>query len=395
MDWNTFQGIPFSPFRRNPSIAQYLTKKRSIICFMAFALSSACTKRPIDEESAELQRRANALEVTSLKQTVETLIKGLNSVEVITSLVKDVRIKAPNGGEVFLSKECNLNISVSLEGLLVIKTWGEQCKGFELGAGIRLPIQIQEISWDIRSASFSYRTVPQWTNVFSSVVTPLVNNWIKARLPESIRVLKTQFDLGNPEQTLQVLAPLLGYPNGNGIQAAIENMTDVTLRFTSRLKADTKIKLNRAELMISKDDPIEVQLSFTGRYDKRALNRVYIAAPGGVNGSSLPLKKKLGTILGSLAIARIMLITIDRIGTAPGNAEYEILAGTLFSAAEPWKFRSEKGKFSQQDKKRPEGTINDLMASEAPALLGAFRTLLKQAQPTFPVLLPAGIFRDL
>jgi hypothetical protein len=90
-----------------------------------------------------------------------------------------------------------------------------------------------------------------------------------------------------------------------------------------------------------------------------------------------------------------MLITIDRIGSVPGSAAYEVVAGTLLSAPEPWKFRAEKGKFFSDDKKRPEGTINDLISSEAPALLGAFRELLKQAQPTFPVLLPAGIFRDL
>jgi hypothetical protein len=90
-----------------------------------------------------------------------------------------------------------------------------------------------------------------------------------------------------------------------------------------------------------------------------------------------------------------MLITIDRIGSVPGSAAYEVVAGTLLRAPEPWKFRAEKGKFFSDDKKRPEGTINDLISSEAPALLGAFRELLKQAQPTFPVLLPAGIFRDL
>lgn len=227
------------------------------------------------------------------------------------------------------------------------------------------------------------------------MVTPLINQWIKAHLPPTIKSLKTQFSLGNPEQTLQVLSPLLGHPPEKGIQAAVSNMRDVTLRSSSWLQNDTKIRLNRAELMISKNEPIEIQLSFSGNYEKRSLSRIYFAAPGGVQGSSAQLKKKLGTILGSFAVARVLLVTIDRLGFEPQKADYEVLAGTLVSAPEVWKFRSENGKFHPQGGDKRAGTINGLMASEAPLLLEAFRALLKQAQPTFPILLPAGLFRDL
>jgi hypothetical protein len=78
MAWNTFRDIPFDTLRRKLVIALISTTTKAMVCFMLVALNPACTKRILDEGSADLQRQANALVVTSLKQTVETLIKGLN-----------------------------------------------------------------------------------------------------------------------------------------------------------------------------------------------------------------------------------------------------------------------------------------------------------------------------
>lgn len=371
---------------------------RPRICPLLVALMSLTTlvTSCIDSTriaTSELQRAAAATPITTIDDVVKEFIAGMESAFLQVQLASDVRWQHGQFSA-RISSRCALEVEASIINDLTVRTRGSTCKGIEILAGTPRILSLNEIKWNLERNSFWVRS-PNWAaDGLLAAVSPLINSILAPRLPRSVKELKDSFNLRNPEAILSALVPLLtGQRDPTKVDTIADRLRDVHFRYSSRLSNAMRIKLVNADLFLYKDSILEVAITLSGSHRAPLLERIVLATPVGTIASTRKNSRQssIARIVDTFSVGVVTQISIDQLGN------YSVLAGSLVTQPEEWPYRYNKssGNFAYSGQSKSKGIVNDLIAKEAPKMLMAFRTFLKQTQPSIPLFLPKDLFSNL
>ena len=343
--------------------------------------------RPNLEEQSLLEAAQNIPSI-NIDQFIEEMKSGLNFVELNAELSSDILVHASKEHSLYIPSACKLTLELGREGLFKMAVRGEGCSGMEVSIPNIPKVKLFEWEWDIVNKQFKGRTNPEWSSFILNALSPLIDKLIVPNLPRSIDDISKHFELGKPELMLSFFWKILGETSESIQKAPVNPLKNVSLRTMSSNYKDLKVKLDGYSLFIAKDSGIEFSANLIGPHRSSKLSSFYFVPGNRAGMTSMRVIKKLGALLGSMAVVYIDSIRVD----SPQN--YVIKMGPATGSSE-WRFAYREGHFSYIGDKRPDSEINRLLLHEGQGALEVFRKLLKETRGIFPIILPNDLFEAL
>jgi hypothetical protein len=355
---------------------------------LLISLLLGCKAYRLDREDQYLLESAESVGFVSLDQFISELKSGLEHVQLDAELSSDIVVRPSKEHSLFIPKECGMSLQLGREGLFKMLTRGTNCPGMEVAIPNLPKVKLFEWEWNIINKQFKGRTNPEWSSFILNGLSPWINRIVVPNLPKSIDVIAKSFELGRPEEMLDIFWTILGETPESIKKAKVNPLKNVHLRTVSASHRDLKVKLEDYSLFIAKDSKIEFSANLNGPHRNSTLGSFYFAPGNRAGMTSKRITKNVGALLGSMAVVYIETVRVD------SPEEYVIIMGPATGSSE-WKFKHSKGIFTYAGDKRSDSTVNKLLLREGQGALKVFRQLLKETRGIFPILLPDNLFQSL
>ena len=360
------------------------------ISFMMIAFFGCKVSRPNLEEQSLLES-AQTTPSINIEQFVEEMKSGLDFVELNAELSSDILVHASKDHSLYIPMACKMTLELGRQGTYKMAVSGKNCSGMEFSIpntpGLKR-VKLFEWQWDIVKKQFKGRTNPEWSSFILNSLSPLIDKFIVPNLPKSIDDISKNFDLGKPELMLSFFWKILGETSDSIENAPNHPLKNVSLRTMSSNYKNLKVKLDGYSLFIPKDSGMEFSAILSGPHRSPKLSSFYFRPGYRAGLISMGVVKKLGALLGSMAVVYIDSIIVE-------SPESYVLKMGLGAGSSDWRFAYKQGHFSYIGTKKPDSEINRLLLNEGKGALEVFRMLLKETRGIFPIILPNDLFQSL